>query len=72
MESGHNQSYCGDHFENYRNIKSLCCVTGTNTAVGPLYFKNKQRDSEKEIRFVVIRGEEQKDGKLDEGRNFQL
>ena len=25
-----NQTYHGDHFEKYRNIESLCCVTGTN------------------------------------------
>ena len=24
-----NQTYCGDHFEIYKNIESLCCVTGT-------------------------------------------
>ena len=26
-----NYIYHSNHFEMYRNIKSLCCVTGTNT-----------------------------------------
>lgn len=34
-------TYSGDHFEMFRNIESLCHVTGTNSVVGHLYFKNK-------------------------------
>ena len=34
-------TYPGDHFEMYINIESLCYVTGTNSVVGHLYFKNK-------------------------------
>ena len=41
MTSG-KQTYRSEHFEMYRNIKSLCCVTGTNRVVGQFYFKNKQ------------------------------
>ena len=50
----------------YRNIKSLCCVTGTNSVVGQLYFKNKQTNElvEKD-RFMVTRGR-------DEGRENLL
>ena len=36
-----NKTYA-DHFEMYRNIESLCCVTETNSVVGQLYFKNEQ------------------------------
>lgn len=25
-----NQTYCGDDFEVYQNIKSLCCIPKTN------------------------------------------
>ena len=25
-----NQTYCGDHFAMYTNIKSLCCTPETN------------------------------------------
>ena len=32
----------GVHFEMYRNIESLCCVSGTNSVVGQLYFTKKQ------------------------------
>ena len=36
-----NYTYCGHQFEMYRNIESLCYVTGTNSVVGQFYFKNK-------------------------------
>lgn len=32
----------GVHFEMYRNIESLCCVSGANSAIGQLYFTHKQ------------------------------
>ena len=69
MVTDQNQAYCGDHFEMYRNIESLCCVTGTNSVVGQLYFKNKQTKEliEKDVKFVVTRGRGQGEGKLDEG-----
>ena len=35
------------------NIESLCCVTGSNSVAGQLYFKNKL--IQKEIGFVVTR-----------------
>ena len=54
-----NWSYCGDHLDRYRNIKSLCCVTGTDIVltVDKLHFKSKQL-IEKESRFVVLTGSE--------------
>ena len=42
MVTDSNQTYCGDHFEMYRNIESLCCVTEN---VSQLYLKNKQTNS---------------------------
>ena len=42
MVVDHDQTYHGDHFEIYRNIKSLWCVPGTNSVVGQLHFENKQ------------------------------
>ena len=30
MVKNDNQTYCGDHFEIYRNIKTLCWVPETN------------------------------------------
>ena len=44
MVTDHNQIHCGDHFEMYRNIDSLCWVTGTN--IGQPYFKNKLIEKE--------------------------
>ena len=43
-----------DHFEIYRNIKSLCCIPGT---VSQLYFNNKKTSKfvGKEIRCVFTR-----------------
>ena len=36
----------GDHLEVYRNIKSLCCVTGSNTVLWVSYTskRNKYRE----------------------------
>ena len=47
MVTDNDWSHHGDHLEMYRNIKSLCCVTGTNIVltVGKLYFKNKQKQT---------------------------
>ena len=36
-------TYSGDHFEMFRNIESLCHVTGTNSVVGQFYFKTNHR-----------------------------
>ena len=66
MVTDHNQTYHSDNFEIYRNIKTLCCVTGTNSVVGQLYFKNKL--TEKEITFVVTRSRWWRKEELDEGR----
>ena len=41
MVTDGNQTYCGDHFEMYNNIESLCFATRANS-VGQLYFKSKQ------------------------------
>ena len=35
-------NYTCDYFEMYRNTESLYSVTGTNSVVGQLYFKDKQ------------------------------
>ena len=48
-------TYYSDHFETYRNIKSLCGVTGANSVVDQLLFQNQQTHR-KEIRFMVPRG----------------
>ena len=52
-----NYIYYGDHFEKYRNTKSLCHVTGTNI-MWYISYTSKQTNKfiEKEIRFVVTRG----------------
>ena len=43
MLTDYNQTYPGDYFEMYKNTKSLCCVTGTNSVVGQFYFKTNHR-----------------------------
>lgn len=55
-----NQTY-GDHLEIHKNIESLCCVSGTNTVLYSIIF---QKNSQKKIRFVVTRGQEEEE--LDE------
>ena len=62
--------HCGDQFEMYRNIKSLCCVTGTNSVLGQLYLETNK---------LIKKGldlwlsEVEWGGKLDEGsQNVQL
>ena len=66
MVTDGNQTYRGDHFIMYRNIKSLCCVTGTNRDLEVDYI-HKQKKSGKESRFVVTRSEGWWEGKLNEG-----
>ena len=67
----HNQTYCGDKFEMYRNIESLCCVTVTNIVWQVNYTSKTNRQTnqpmEKEIRFVVTRSGRLEEGELDEG-----
>lgn len=42
--------YYGDHFEMYRNIRSLCCIIGVNIVlVGPIIF-HKQKETHKKMR----------------------
>ena len=55
MVTYHNQTY-GDHFEIYRNIESLCCVTETNMVLEDNYISKTNKSREKEIRFVITRG----------------
>lgn len=53
-------------FEMDRNIKSLCCISRTNTVLGQLYFnKETNKFIEKEIRFVVTRCDGQGRGWLE-------
>ena len=47
MVTYHDYIYCGDNFEIQRNIKSIYCVTGTNSVVGQLYLKNYKINREK-------------------------
>ena len=42
-----------DHFEIHRNVKSLHSVTGTNSVICQLHFKNKLG---KRNQFVITRG----------------
>ena len=43
MVTDGDQTFCDDHFEMYRNIKSFCCITETKTVLQVnLYFKNKE------------------------------
>ena len=42
MVTDDNYIYHGDHFEMYRNVKSLCYIPGAKSVVGQLYIKNKQ------------------------------
>ena len=68
MVTYHNQTYCGDHFEMYRNIKSLCCVTRTKIVLQINYtLKANKRIHRKEIKFVAPRGREEGEGELEEG-----
>ena len=53
MVTDGNQTYCGDHFEMYSSIKSLCCVTGTNAVLQVNYTWKANKLIEKEVRFVI-------------------
>ena len=62
------KTHRGDHLEKYRNIESLCCVTGTN--IGQLYFKNKQTHGKRDQICDYQRWEwwwEWGEGELDKG-----
>ena len=50
-----------------RNIKSLCCITGTNSVVGQLYLKNKKtRRKRDQISGYQIQGWGEEGRELDE------
>ena len=51
----------------YSNIKSLYCVPKTNIILQVIHTSKTNELIEKEMRFVVIRGEGEGEGKLDEG-----
>ena len=36
-----------DHFEIYRNIKSIHCIPETHSVTGQLYYKNEQKNHRK-------------------------
>ena len=61
-----NRTYCGDHFEMYRNTNSSFCVTGTTVVLQVSYVLEANKLIAKEIIFVVIRSEVWREGKLDE------
>ena len=56
----------------YGNIKSLCCVPGTNSVIGQLYFKNRQTLVEKETRFMVARDGEWVGGWMEVVKRYKL
>ena len=45
-----------DHFEMYRNIELLCCVTGTNTVLQASYTLKTSKQIHLKIKSVVTRG----------------
>ena len=47
MVTDGNQSYCGDHFEMYRNIKSLCCTPATNVVLQIIYTSKANKQTQK-------------------------
>ena len=62
--------HCGNQFEMYRNIKPLCCVTGTNSVLGQLYSETKKLIKK---RLDLWLSEVEGGGELDEGsQNVQL
>ena len=55
-------TYCGDHFDMYSDIKSLCHITVTNIVFRLIILQNQPTNQtnkpiEKEIRFIVTRDE---------------
>ena len=46
MVTQHKQTYHADHFEMYKNIKSLCCITKNNTVLQVTY-TSKQMNLQK-------------------------
>ena len=42
-----NQTHPGDHFEIHRNIKSLCCMIGTNIVLQVNYTSKKKNTQKK-------------------------
>ena len=63
-----NQTYCGDHFAMYRNIKPLCCVPGTNIVLQVYYTpKTKQTNSQKKRSDLWLPEAGGGQGELDEG-----
>ena len=70
MVTDGNQTYHGDHFEIlYRNIKSLCCVPGTNAMLQVNHTSKKETNSQKKrsnLWLPEVGGERGK-GELDEG-----
>ena len=58
--------YCCDHFEMYRNLKSLCSAPGTNIMLSIILQNQINKLIEKEISFLVTRGRGWGDGEFDE------
>ena len=58
----------GNHFEMYRNIESLCSITGTNIVWSIILQKQTNKQTHrKRNNFMVTRGGEWEDQELDEG-----
>ena len=60
-----NQTYRDDHFEMYRNIKSLGCITGTNVVLQDKYIsKTNKRSHRKGDQICGYQGWDTGEGKI--------
>ena len=64
-----NQTYYADHFEMYRNLESLCCVTGTNIVFQVNY--TSKTNSEKDEVCGYQRWGWEEEGLDEGGQNVQ-
>ena len=67
MVTDGNQTYRGDHFEMYRNIKLLCCVIGTNTLLQVNCISNTNTQTQERDQVCGYQRRGQGKRELDEG-----
>ena len=68
MVTDSNQTYHGDHFEIYRDSKSLLCIPGPNGGIaGQLYFKIKETNKTHRKKGLVATINGSGEVELDEG-----